>query len=185
MNRDEIVGIICELYEEYGVDEFGFDLEVLCRKMNVNLIPYSLYDSDKSILLSVSEDAFCCYNVRSGKYEIFYNDEIRPKGRIKFSIPHELGHVVMNHPIRLRRDPYCETEANLFGNELYVPQAFIIYYGFKTKSDLMANFQITESYAKVLLDKVEKRKRYKPELSKNEKRLIEIFESNRNKKIDK
>ena len=32
MNRDEIVGILCELYEEYGIDEFGFDLEKLCKK---------------------------------------------------------------------------------------------------------------------------------------------------------
>ena len=66
--------------------------------MNVNLIPYSLY-KQKDILMLASEDSFCYYNENNGKYEIFYNDEIKPSGRLKFSIPHELGHVVMNRPI--------------------------------------------------------------------------------------
>lgn len=181
MTREEIIDYICEIYEEYGIDQFGFSLMQLCNKMCINLIPYSSFEENKNLLLKLDEDAFCYFNSFNNKYEIVYNDEIKPFARIRFTIPHELGHIVLSHPIKslfnLQYIWVQEREADIFANELYVPQAFIIYYSLKTKTDLMNAFHITESYASTLLKKVKQRTSL--ELSQNEEKLIKIFEKNK------
>ena len=62
-------------------------------------------------------------------------------------------------------------------NEFYCPETLIIHYNLKTESDLMSTFGITFPYAKVLIDKINKRSKI---LTANEKSLVKIFEKKQN-----
>lgn len=183
INWEEMIGIICDLYEELEISSFGFDLKEVCNKMGINLIPYSAFEDKKNILMKFAEDGFNLVNPKNNRIEIYYNDEQYPKERLKFTIPHEIGHIVFSHNCELGNETSIQNcEANLFANEFYIPQAFILHYKLFSPSDLVSNFGITYSYADVLLDKL-KYKRCSKKLSKNELRLIEIFERNKvNKK---
>lgn len=181
MNKELMLGIICDLYEEIGIKEFGFDLEVAIKKLDINLIPYSSFESKKRLLLGFDEDGFNCVNPHTNKVEIYYNDEISPKERIKFTLPHELGHVCLGHNVGSDTETQEQNkEANEFAREFYCPQAFIMHYNLKTASDLVSAFGITYAYANILQEKL--RMRCGRELSNEEKRLIEIFENNKKTK---
>lgn len=179
MNKEELVDLIADLYEELEINEFGFDLEKAIRKLGVNLIPYSLYNN-KELLIRYDKDGFTCVNPNNNKIEIFFNDEIRPKERIKFTLPHELGHICLGHNLITDIETCIEKrDADMFAREFYCPQAFIVYYGLRTISDLVSAFRISYAYANVLLMKIEKR--LKKRLTKSERRLIKIFENNKQK----
>ncbi len=178
MNKEDILDVICDIYEQEQISEFGFDLNKLCNSLEINLIPYSSFEGDMKKFVAYEEDGFSYLNPNNSKPEICYNDKISPRGRIKFTIPHELGHICLGHKFYLNKETLIEKrEADMFANELYCPQAFMIHYRLLTISDLISNFGITRGYAQILLEKLKKRRDKK--LSINEKRLIEIFEKNK------
>ena len=180
MNREYIIGVICNLYKELKISELAFDLKDVCSKLEINLIPYSSYEN-KDLLLGFDNDGFNIINPINNKIEIYYNDEIVPFRRIYFTIPHEIGHIVLNHNIEISNETIKQhKEANIFALEFYCPLALIIHYGLKTKSDIISTFGITNSYADVIIDKLSKRSN---ELSPNEKRLVKIFERNKLNKL--
>lgn len=182
MTREEIIDIIADLYDELEISDFGFDLVKIIKKLDINLVPYSCFGtSEQRILYNYDEDGFNLINPLNNKIEIFYNDKIVPRRRIKFTLPHELGHIVLGHNCSGGFETLQKkSEANLFAKEFYCPQAFMIHYHLCTKSDLLSAFDITDSYAEILLKKLSQRKNFS--LSTNEKRLISIFEKNRIKK---
>lgn len=178
MNKEEILDVICDIYEQQRINEFGYSLKMLCNGLEINLIPYSSFEGDMVKLIAYEEDGFSYLNPNNSKPEIYYNDKITPRERIKFTIPHELGHICLGHKYYLNKETIVEKrEADLFANELYCPQAFMIHYTLLTESDLISNFGITRGYAQILLEKLKQRRDKK--LSTNEKRLIEIFEKNK------
>lgn len=180
---DEIIEVVCDIYEEFQISEFGFDLKKLIKDMGINLIPYSAFN-DNTILKKIDEDGFYLINPVNNRIEIYYNDQIFPKGRIKFTLPHELGHICMGHGTKSGYETSIQkNEANIFANELYCPQAFMIYYRLRTKNDLISIFGITNSYAETLLSKLKQRKSL--QLTQAELKLVRIFEKNKKiKNID-
>lgn len=182
MSREDILDVIADLYQEYEISEFGFDLIELIKKMEINIVPYSSFSKEKqNVLKNYDEDGFNVINPNNNKIEIYYNDFIKPKRRISFTLPHELGHICLGHNYRLGNETKLQkNDANLFANEFYCPQAFMINYNLITVSDLISTFNITDGYAKVLLEKLNKRR--DKSLSYNEERLIKTFEYNKRKK---
>lgn len=177
--REEIIDVIADVYEEQKINKFGIDSFSLCEKMGIKLVKYSEYSEKKHLLIKRDEDGFSNVDFIKNSIIIFYNDEIRPYRRLKFTIFHELGHIFLGHHQEGKDDETEEQkkEADIFANEFYCPQAFMIYYDIRTKKELMDVFKITEKYAEVLIDKLSKRKTMN--LSKNEKRLIRVFENNK------
>ena len=41
MNKEEILDVICDIYEQEKISELGFNLNRLCNSLEINLIPYS------------------------------------------------------------------------------------------------------------------------------------------------
>lgn len=176
--KERFLDIICDVYEQNMISDFGYSLKTLCNNLEINLIPYSSFGKGIDILIAKDKDGFSCLNPNNSKCEIYYNDRKYPNDRIKFTIPHELGHILLGHLLYSHEETKTEKwQADLFANELYCPQAFMIYYKLLTPSDLVSNFGITWSYAVTLLDKLNERGDKR--LTKNEKRLIEIFEKNK------
>lgn len=178
MKYDYLVNVVADLYEEIGIKEFGFDLEYVIKKLDINLIPYTAYEGNKDILIKFDQDGFSLINPNTSKIEIYYNDQIEPKARLKFTLSHELGHVVLGHNLNgVNETDTMKEQADMFAKIFYCPQAFIIKYKLLTISDLVSNFGITKSYADVLLQKFRRRK--DKSLSQAERRLIDVFEKNK------
>lgn len=181
MDKEEIIGIIADLYEEYEISELGFDLKNFCDKAGIILVPYSSYYKQIYKLLLFDEDGFNIINKRSNACEIYYNDLIEPKQRIKFTIPHEIGHIMLGHNLKLKQETQAQNrEANFFANEFYCPSVLIVHFGLFTIPKMISAFGISAQYAEVLLDKLVKK--VEKNTSENEERLLNIFLKNRERK---
>jgi len=74
-------------------------------------------------------DAFgAMFSLREGKKFLMANAKL-PQGRFRFSIAHELGHVLLDHkPLKHifeRREPAVERQADSFAAELLLPERFL------------------------------------------------------------
>ncbi len=182
MTKEQIIDLIADLYEENEISELGFDLKQYCNKAGILLIPYSAFEERSKDLIKFDEDGFNMINSESNCCEIYYNDAIIPRFRIKFTIPHEIGHISIGHNLILGK---CETpsqkrEADIFANEFYCPQVLIIYFNLLTVSKLMSTFGITKGYAATLLEKISQRRTMS--FSPAEQRLLKIFLNNQKNK---
>ncbi len=61
----------------------------------------------------------------NGIYLIAYNDWIENVGHNRFTLCHELGHIILNHDLSKINDWVQETEADTFATELLMPEAII------------------------------------------------------------
>ena len=68
------------------------------------------------------------FSLRDGKKFLMANEKL-PQGRFRFSIAHELGHVLLNHePLKHvyeQREPAAERQADSFAAELLLPERFL------------------------------------------------------------
>ena len=68
------------------------------------------------------------HSPQRGRKVLLVNDKL-PQGRFRFSIAHELGHILLNHePLKHifeRRSPAIERQADSFAAELLLPEQFL------------------------------------------------------------
>lgn len=100
------------------------------------MIKYSsLSDAKRNACLILSEDAVTIREKKS----IFYNDE-KPETRIRFSLMHELGHILLNTDE--------EFAANVFASNILAPR-IAIQYSCKNYRDVMNLFELSEEAANI------------------------------------
>ena len=122
-----------------------FDIHKALKSHGYALRTYShLAEKNKVSLDEISEtfgskDGISQYHSQRDKHAICYNDTIKPRGRIQWTLAHELGHITLGH-LRdfpetgtehpaLERSSYeiLEHEANAFARELLAPSTIFIY----------------------------------------------------------
>ena len=118
-----------------GIGHLPVDLTCVIRHLNILAVTYAESPGLLSYLASrgraVSEDGFTVLS-ESGPV-ILYGDAVRPEGRRRFTMAHELGHIILGHRpdesgvlSRWNRwdaensDPR-EAEANIFASRLMAP----------------------------------------------------------------
>ncbi|WP_461198503.1 ImmA/IrrE family metallo-endopeptidase [Enterococcus sp. N249-2] len=97
---------------------------VFAKKRNLSMQEvYDLLDSEEG----------CLWKRGDGQYIILYNNQIENKGRIRFTLAHELGHFILQHNERTERTILArysltnlehdifEKEANYFARRLLAP----------------------------------------------------------------
>lgn len=122
---EEIKERVVDLYEDFGISSVPIYPGGVLQKMGYDVESYEIFnDRPKEIANKFSYDAFRCL-VRStnSKFELYhpYNSRLR----IRFSLAHELGHIVLEHDFK--EDSIQETEANFFANYFLVPLPLIPY----------------------------------------------------------
>lgn len=139
-----------------GITQFPFSLKRLLKKItfyNISLCSYSKAKQKYGInpFELGSDDG---ETVKSGnKYIIFYNDE-QLKTRQRWTIAHEIGHIVMKHDFKnVDEQLYSkmEVEANFFAAQLLIPNQIIncaIKRGYNITVDfIIQNFNVSEEAA--------------------------------------
>lgn len=150
----KISNIVKEYNLTYPIDPF-----VLCEKMGYILVKYS--DLSPEVIekyKSKNENGFKIED-SDGTIYIIYND-IKDIRIIKFTILHEIGHIVLNH---LEDSKLAETQANFFAGYLLAPPIMINDLNIENDiSKISEVFGITYSCAISSNNRATSRKKYGP-----------------------
>lgn len=110
-------------------NNFPIDLKNI-KLLGINIIVCSF--KEYSIIVKVPiekvtlngkyKDGYTLPNIRPNVSIILYNDEIETQGRIRWTLAHELGHIVLGH---LTQSHVNEIEANCFASQLLLPSCIL------------------------------------------------------------
>jgi len=170
---EEIKKIASSKIEEWGITQLPYNCFSLCQSLGISLRRYSNQDeSTKQKLMKISEDAFCYAFNENGFLVrgIAYNDKM-PKRRIRFSIMHEIGHIVLDHT---EHSQLAEAEANFFAQYMLVPTPTLQYILPLAVSKVSFLYNISEECAKnVIIQFKNWKEKGDPFLLPYEKTLLE------------
>lgn len=109
-----------------GIDSLPVDLNHICRQLGVGVYRYE--DVSGAGKTALQGDGLLYFE---GDRPVILFDQNKPPARIRFTIAHELGHLILGHvtarqPSAVEREPRCaadpiETAANRFAIRLLAP----------------------------------------------------------------
>ena len=131
---------VVNMFKKYNINSIPVDCFEICKKMFIEVKPYSKLGAiglEKA--MSVSSDGFCMMHpmricsIKVDSWYIFYNDSML-KERIRFTIMHEIGHIVLDHS---EHSELAEAEANFFAKYALAPPHLFIKYRLMTMLTLL------------------------------------------------
>lgn len=129
----EITNMITDIYCDYNICHFPISEKEVADKMGIELIPYSRFPiADREILMKTSDQGFFLRHNQGRKNLIFYNDEYRSLGAIRFTIFRELKHYV-SYDCNDNEDD----KAEFFARYIMCPIPYLILRGIKTEDDII------------------------------------------------
>ncbi|HHV13248.1 MAG TPA: ImmA/IrrE family metallo-endopeptidase [Clostridiales bacterium] len=142
MDYDRIKYAVYGVFKTCSIHALPFDCMYILAELGYKCKKYSdMSEKGFDACLELSNDAHTI-----GK-EIFYNDK-KAKRRIRFSLMHELGHLVL--------DTDDEAEANTFASNILAPSMAVHYSNIKNVRELSNLFDVSLECAKYALDTCEK-----------------------------
>ena len=126
----------------------------LCRAENIRLVSYEeggeLIDKLNLREHTIENDAFSFSRI------VFYNSETMPE-RQRFSIAHEIGHIVLHKPTGATvmnreispNDNPIETEANIFASRLLAPLCILHFLNLNSAEEIAEYCSISMTAAKI------------------------------------
>ena len=193
MNYKKARDLAWKILLEHKISSLPVNVMKICEEKKILLIPYSRsIDIIKELDLEEQiqeNDAFSFGNI------ICY-DSTQSETRIRFSIAHELGHILLHikgtkEPTRYNREPSptddpIEAEANIFASRLLAPLCVIQFLNLNSAKEISEYCDIGYSAAKIRFSRLcEIRKRSSERrqnkshgtflLSKLERAVIENF----------
>ena len=122
-----IKSLVADLYRKYSVTSIPIDAFNLAREMDVVVSPYSSNPNLFKLALKgdAPENGFKA-DISDGSHcttTIFYNDTMS-RQRIRFTILHEIGHIVLGHR---QSSELAEAEANFFAKYAIAPPILVHY----------------------------------------------------------
>lgn len=129
---DRAVHYACAVCADLQVSRLPVDPFVLAQSAGINLIPFSSAVSVQGFFpqdLGHRLQMTCAVTLTYPTFCVVYRDDLTGRGRLRFALAHELGHLVMNHyrdyPGHMfpgtASDPSLEEEANAFARNLLAP----------------------------------------------------------------
>ena len=152
MTHEEIEWKILEVFQKCNVRSFPINLFDIIEQHGYECIEYTEQSEVKQeACQQISDDAFRLNN------KVYYNDQAMFCRR-RFSLAHEIGHIVLGH-----RTPYTnvkEREANYFASRLLAPRIAIYYAECKNANDVSKIFQMTYEASSYAFDDYRRWRRY-------------------------
>lgn len=156
MNHTFILQKIIEVYEKYEVYSFPIDCARVIEDTGYQVVSYRFLDMKNpgiyDMCMSCSDDA---YREPINKIVAFNQD--MPAGRINFSLAHELGHIVLEHPCS---NDYYEQESNFFASNFLAPRMAIHYSRCKNANDVAKKFNLSDEAAQYAFEDYRRWHRY-------------------------
>lgn len=122
-----VYDIISQFQEDQHLVNYPLDPIEIAQKNDWVIISYTDFHTE---MIEISEDGFSYYY--DGKFYIYYNN-MKPKNRIRFTLFHEIGHIILNHHIEFKKEilnisgnnTFMESEANIVARNLMAPAHII------------------------------------------------------------
>ncbi|MGN0163934.1 MAG: ImmA/IrrE family metallo-endopeptidase [Candidatus Ornithomonoglobus sp.] len=175
---------------KFKVSSLPVNIFDICHNVGVRIYTYrenqELIKAYKLSRYALSNDGFSI--TINNHYAIFYNDTIVPYSRTKFTLAHELGHILLGHITdngvvtrwnvgeEVPPDPQ-ETAANQFAARLLAPACVLYELNVQTVSELMSLTGLSYTAAEYRLKRLnELRERNKFYMSALERQVRHQFE---------
>lgn len=174
---NEIEREVIMLFGRITVDKFPLDCYDLCSQLEIELIPYSQLSPEKQKkAYEASKDGFnLLVEIAKGIFvqTIYYNDNM-PEQRIRFTIMHEIGHIVLDHS---EHSDLAESEANHFAKYALAPPPLVHKLQIGDYLELAEKFGISNQCAFYSMKNYTNWLKYgSPNLLEHELMLISIFQ---------
>lgn len=160
---DKMAILALDVLSDYGFFHFPLDVFSLAEKIGMNLIPYS------SLTYEQYESLCCKYGMELGFtfsyqkkghtiYDTYFNDVDIVLARQRFTIAHEIKHVVSGDCHKKEPTENNEALADFFAKSLLAPQAVIIQEGLSSPEEYVERFCISQQSAEYCFSATEHRK---------------------------
>ncbi len=145
MNAEkQIIKMVALVYRECDIIDVPIDCQAVIETLGYDLIPYSrLARSKRQACRKISEDAFTAGGT------IYYNDTEAFYTRIRFSLMHELGHLLLGHTVD---DPFREQEADTFASWMLVPRVDMELCRVMDAAEVAGRYDISLSAARCVIN---------------------------------
>ena len=150
-----------EILLRAGVSGFPIDPTWLAHQNGVLVVGYERFSAVSGVplaeLCEISEDGFCTY--RNGEYIIVYNRAILSVGRKRWTILHELSHILLGHISPGNETVYgrtkavrrwMEKEADILTKCLIAPLPIALACGVKDENELRRLFGLSQEASEYL-----------------------------------
>lgn len=161
-----------------GIKELPVSVTKIAQHFNVNIVKNSVHGWLKPSQSGIS------YQTESGEWLIVYDDS-DSTGRKRFTIAHELGHILLGHQLRegehhtrvFSKDrPEIETEADVFAARILSPACVLWALDLHTAEEIMERCQISYTAAQIRAERMKiLYARQKFLTSPIERKVFEIF----------
>lgn len=149
-----------DIYLDYGFRTFPLDVEDVCRKLGVRLIPYSTFAAaDRELLRKRSIYGFFSPLSARMPPTIFYNDsldELGSSGCIRLGICHEIKHYADEDT---DENPTDDDLAEHFGRYLLAPIPHLIVNDISSPIDIKDQFGVSATAARNIASHIANRTR--------------------------
>ncbi len=168
-----IESLVVEMYRDLDIRDVNFDVFNVARRIGCELIPFShLQASKRNWLTEEGYDAVNYFDKRQSCYFVYYDDS-KSYVRQRFSIMHEVGHIILGHK---QESPLARIQANYFAGYALAPNPLIHTYGIDNFVDLSNTFNISEECAMRCIARYNNWVQYgKPDYLPYEINLLELF----------
>ena len=157
----EMVDLALSLLQDYGFKTFPLNLNKLCKFLNITLIPYSALSFEQYDII-IKKGLKSGFTVVSkhvngvAYYDTYYNNVDEKKERNRFTIAHEIKHVVNGDFTKVKNEK-DEELADYFAKCLLAPQCVLITNKIYNLDIVHSKFQISKHCAEIWLNTVCKR----------------------------
>lgn len=159
---EEIRSTVADIIEDWGITVYPFSVWQLLNKMGIKVIRYSsVPEKEREELMRFYPDAFTIYpsDFAITGITIFYNDYM-DRARIRFSLAHELGHLILMHPDT--NEEVYEHEADIFANYFLAPAPLVLRDSELDPDAISHDFRISYSCACSVMDRSRNRAMHGP-----------------------
>lgn len=122
---EQIKGIVAALFLRYQINCIPVDSWLLAKRMNIQLTAFSELSNEQlqaAHLLCNGGIKYRVVDINNNSIQhILYDDTVN-KGRQRFTILHELGHIVLNHK---QESTLADAEADFFAKYAIAPPMLV------------------------------------------------------------
>lgn len=138
---DDVVKVIVEIYLDYDIYVFPIDLEEICRRLGVSLIPYSECGEEaKALLIKKTTKGFFVRGTHENPPTIYYNDYEVSEGEKRYTIAHEIKHYVYDE---CSEDSENDDLADYFARFFMCPIPYLIVMGITSAPEIVSHCKVS------------------------------------------
>ena len=171
---EEIKECVVATFKKYDIKTIPIDCFDLAKKLNIIMTPFSKLTAEQLNKIKFCEGEVIMFGINDKIY-MFYNDMDFYETRQRFSMFHEIGHIVLGHRCE---SELAKSEADFFARYAIAPIPIVDKLNCNNIVDLCKIFNISIDCAVNVLRNYENWIRLRQgNLKSYEKDLLELFDS--------